>query len=135
MSSNDQIRILLIDDDYALRLMYSKAFTEHGFTVVGQAENGQKGLEMYQALKPDIVLCDIEMPVLNGVETLKAIMGDDPNACVIMLTSVKHPEVWEACLMEGARYYLNKDTPYPEIQKKVMENWQEHQRMFSRNQP
>ncbi|MBF0272480.1 MAG: response regulator [Magnetococcales bacterium] len=127
------LRLLLIDDDYALRLMYGKAFAEEGFEWVGEAENGREGVELYQSLKPDLVICDITMPVMDGMETLQAIFAKDPNACVIMLTSCLDQEKWTLCLAKGARYTLRKDTPFPEIRRKVLEIWKEYQSRFAKN--
>ncbi|MBF0192003.1 MAG: response regulator [Magnetococcales bacterium] len=121
------LRLLLIDDDFALRLMYGKAFAEEGFEWVGEAENGREGVELFQSLKPDLVICDIAMPVMDGMETLQAIFSQDPNACVIMLTSSMDQEKWTLCLAKGARYALRKDTPFPEIRRKVLEIWKEYQ--------
>lgn len=129
MEGTNKIRILLIEDDYALRMMFSKAFESGGFVVAGEAENGKAGLELYQSLTPDIVICDIEMPIINGIQTLKAIRAVNSKACVIMLTSVSHPEVWEECLLFGARHYINKETPHTLISSMVRESWAEHLRM------
>ncbi|MBF0623152.1 MAG: response regulator [Magnetococcales bacterium] len=127
---SEKPRILLIDDDYALRFMYSKVCSDAGFEVVGEAEDGQEGVGLFHTLKPDIVLCDIEMPVLTGIDALKAILELDSGACVIMLTSVSDTAVWDECLLSGARYYVQKETPYVELAKKVKEAWLEHCRML-----
>ncbi|MBF0587919.1 MAG: response regulator [Magnetococcales bacterium] len=124
------LKLLLIDDDYALRLMYGKAFEEDAFEVVGEAENGKIGIELHQDLKPDITLLDIEMPVMDGVAALQEIMAQSPDSCVIMLTSVDHPKVWEECLLAGAKRYLLKGTPYPVLQRKVLEVWDDHQKVL-----
>ncbi|NGZ06854.1 MAG: response regulator [Magnetococcales bacterium] len=121
------LRLLLIDDDHALRLMYGKAFAEEGFEWVGEAANGRDGLERYEAARPDVVICDIEMPIMNGIDTLQAILTLDPKACVIMLTSSMDREKWSICLAMGARYTVRKDTPFPEIRRKVLEIWKEYQ--------
>ncbi|MBF0188209.1 MAG: response regulator [Magnetococcales bacterium] len=119
-------RILLVDDDYALRLMYRKAFSEYGFIVVGEAENGEEGVKQFQELSPDIVLLDIEMPVMDGITALKSIMRSNPDACVIMLTSINHSQVWDDCLTAGASHYITKDTAYSMIHKRVEEVWAAH---------
>ncbi|MBF0214942.1 MAG: response regulator [Magnetococcales bacterium] len=125
------LRLLLIDDDFALRLMYGKAFAEEGFEWVGEAENGLEGLELFETHKPDVVICDIAMPEMDGIETLQAILASDPDALVIMLTSSLDQEKWTLCLAKGARYTLRKDTPFPEIRRKVLEIWKEYQGRFA----
>ncbi|MEO5347501.1 MAG: response regulator [Magnetococcus sp. YQC-9] len=130
LATGTALRLLLIDDDPVLRLMYAKAFAEEGFEWVGEAADGREGLRLYQALKPDVVICDIEMPVMDGQETLRGILAVDPNACVIVLTSSTDQEKWTICLANGARYTLRKDTPFPEIRRKVLEIWKEYQSRF-----
>ncbi|MBF0165046.1 MAG: response regulator [Magnetococcales bacterium] len=131
LAAGKALRMLLIDDDPVLRLMYAKAFADEGFEWVGEARDGQEGVSLYQALKPDVVICDIEMPVMDGLETLKALLAVDPNACVIILTSSVDQEKWTICLAHGARYTLRKDTPFPEIRRKVLEIWKEYQGRFA----
>lgn len=127
----EKTSILLIEDDFALRLMFRKLMEEAGFSVIGEAENGKEGVERHHSLKPDITLCDIEMPIMHGMETLKAILASNPSACVIMLTSVTHPDVWEDCLMAGARYYINKSSTHTDIVRIVRESWSEHQTLMA----
>ncbi|MBF0416803.1 MAG: response regulator [Magnetococcales bacterium] len=128
--SGQALRVLLIDDDPVLRLMYAKAFADDGFVWVGAASNGEEGVALYQALKPDVVICDIEMPVMNGFETLQCVLALDPNACVIILTSSVDQVQWSLCLAHGASYTLRKDTSFPEIRRMVMEIWKEYQTRF-----
>lgn len=80
--------ILICDDAAFMRMMIKDILTKNGYNVVGEAENGAKGIEKYNELHPDLVLMDITMPEMDGIESLKAIRAKDPNACVIMCSAM-----------------------------------------------
>ncbi|MBF0369693.1 MAG: response regulator [Magnetococcales bacterium] len=130
--ADPKIRLLLVEDDAPLRLMYRKAFEKKGFEVVGEGENGQEGIALFKTLKPDITLMDINMPVMNGIHGLKGILKADPKAFVIMLTSEFQAELWDECLLAGAEYYIRKETPLTETHRIILENWEEHLRTNGR---
>ncbi|MBF0154502.1 MAG: response regulator [Magnetococcales bacterium] len=119
-------RLLLVDDSNSLRMLFSTTLETAGFTIVAEARNGQEGLEKFLTHKPDITLLDIEMPVLDGYKTLKAIVQADKSALVIMLTSISQVEVWEDCYLAGAKAYIRKDSPLADLPARVMEIWQEN---------
>ncbi|MBF0142193.1 MAG: response regulator [Magnetococcales bacterium] len=118
--------LLLVDDDDNLRMLFSTALEGAGFNVVGEANQGDIGLEKYLALKPDLTLLDIEMPVMDGIRTLKAILGRNDNAVVVMLTSIQQSAIWDDCLLAGAKAYIRKDAPLADLPARVMEVWQEN---------
>ncbi|MBF0425990.1 MAG: response regulator [Magnetococcales bacterium] len=122
------LRLLLIDDSSSLRMLFSTTLEAAGFTVVAEAANGKEGVERYLALRPDVTLLDIEMPVMDGTQALKAIMRADKGALVIMLTSVSHATVWEDCYLAGAKAYVRKDAPLADLPAKVAEVWRESRR-------
>ena len=70
-------RILIVDDAAFMRMMIKNILTKNGYEVVGEAENGQVGFELYKQLKPDLVTMDITMPEMSGIEGVKAIPGPD----------------------------------------------------------
>ena len=80
--------ILVVDDAAFMRMMIKDILTKNGYNVVGEAENGAKALEKYTELKPDLVLMDITMPEVDGIQALKNIKGSDPNACIIMCSAM-----------------------------------------------
>ncbi|MBF0611288.1 MAG: response regulator [Magnetococcales bacterium] len=127
--SNEKISLLLIEDEDAQRMIYQKVFAKEPFQVIGEASNGQEGVQLFTQLKPDIILCDIHMPIMDGLATLKNILALDDKACIIMLTIVDHPDIWQECIALGARYFMKKNTPYSKMQQIVLDSWQEHQRM------
>ena len=69
--------ILIVDDAAFMRMMIKDILTKNGYNVVGEAENGAKAVEKYNELKPDLVLMDITMPEMDGIQALKAIKGAD----------------------------------------------------------
>ncbi|MBF0140025.1 MAG: response regulator transcription factor [Magnetococcales bacterium] len=131
MKADKKNTVLLIDDDFAIRMMFRKLLEEAGFSVIGEAEDGREGVELHNALKPDITLCDIEMPVMHGIAALKTILASFPTSCVIMLTSVNHPEVWEDCLLAGARFYINKSSTHADIIRIIRDSWNDHQKLMA----
>ena len=80
--------ILICDDAAFMRMMIKDILTKNGYNVVGEAENGAKGVEKYNELKPDLVLMDITMPELDGIQALKKIKEMDSSATVIMCSAM-----------------------------------------------
>ncbi len=100
---------IIIDDMASMRGIARIMLNAVGCDVVGEAENGALGLTLYQDQKPDLVLLDIEMPVKDGVSTLKSILARDKNAYIVMMTTVSNQAVVEACIVAGAKDYIVKD--------------------------
>ena len=75
--------ILICDDAAFMRMMIKDILTKNGYNIAGEAENGAKAVEKYAELKPDLVLMDITMPEMDGIEALKKIKETDPNAAVL----------------------------------------------------
>jgi len=114
-------RVLVIDDEESVRTWLKAMLISLGCEVVGEAKNGQEGVELFKRERPDLVLLDLEMPVMKGTEALDYILAEDPDAHVIMLTVVKDPAVIYDRLMAGARYYLPKDNPPEKIRATLQE--------------
>lgn len=110
------IRIMLVDDHPVLRVgLASVLSTSHGFRIVAEAEDGPSALSRYGAALPDVVLLDVSMERMDGIETLRRLLGEFPAARVIMLTSSKAPEDEALALAAGARGYLVKTAHHSEI--------------------
>lgn len=104
---NKNIRVLIVDDDRQIRNL-AQMFLEHaGYTVVGQAADGQQGYEMTHALAPDIVLMDNDMPKVTGIEATRLIQEHCPTP-VVMITSSVEKEVVDQASAAGAGAYLVK---------------------------
>ena len=80
--------ILICDDAAFMRMMIKDILTKNGYTVAGEAENGVKAIEKYNEVHPDLVLMDITMPEMDGIQALKKIKEADANACVIMCSAM-----------------------------------------------
>ncbi|WP_445631119.1 response regulator transcription factor [Nostoc sp. DSM 114167] len=110
------IRILLVDDQHLIRQgLKSMLESNAQMQVIGEAENGQRALEQVAALKPDIVLMDIRMPVMDGVATTKAIAQQYPEIKVLVLTTFDDDEYVFQAMRLGAKGYLLKDTEPDEL--------------------
>jgi two-component system, NarL family, nitrate/nitrite response regulator NarL len=104
------IRILLVDDQPLFRRALATLIAEQpDFTVVGEAENGLRAVEMARELQPDIVVMDIEMPVMNGVEATRLIRDHQPGVKVIVLTVSDADDYLFDAIRFGANGYLLKD--------------------------
>jgi CheY-like chemotaxis protein len=111
--------VLLCDDSRALRMLAAGQLEEAGFEVVGEAGNGLQALEQYQALRPDLVLLDLVMPECDGRQALARILEHDPQARVVILSSLGAQSDIEECLRIGARSYLQKPID-PEAMERVL---------------
>ena len=87
MNASEEIRVLLADDEPGMRMILRKMISRvEGFTLVGEATNGAELMEMYRALKPQVVFLDVDMPVMNGVECANRIEDEDPSCILIFAT-------------------------------------------------
>lgn len=103
-------RVLVTDDDPMVRAAYGAFFAQqHEFVVCGEARNGAEGVSAYATLLPDVVLMDLEMPVLSGIEATRQICSSRPEACVVVMTTFGTSEYVVAALRAGASGYLLKD--------------------------
>ena len=102
------IKVLLVDDARASRMIVGKIVKKLGHEIIAEAENGELGFEAYKEFKPDLVLSDVEMPVLNGYEMVKKIVQFDSNANIVMITSVVNAQIIQKILLTGAIDALRK---------------------------
>ena len=100
--------VLLCDDSRALRMLAADQLDQSGFQVAGEAGNGLEAIRQYEALRPDLVLLDLVMPECDGREALARILELDPQARVVILSSLGAQRDIEECLRIGARSYLQK---------------------------
>ena len=100
--------VLICDDAAFMRVMIKDILTKNGYNVVGEAENGNVAVDKYTELKPDLVLMDITMPEMDGIESLKAIRAKDPNACVIMCSAMGQQAMVIEAIQSGAKDFIVK---------------------------
>jgi DNA-binding NarL/FixJ family response regulator len=105
----EKIKVLIADDQEIIRKSLAIVLNMSGdIEVAGTAENGAAAVEMTGRLAPDVVLMDVQMPVMNGVDATKAIKKANPDVLVIMLTTFQEAEVVTGALNAGAEGYLLK---------------------------
>jgi two-component system response regulator DegU len=109
------VRLLIADDHRMLREGLRRSMVDEGFEVVGEASNGKEAVELAEELRPDVVLMDVSMPELDGVEAVSRISQIAPEVRVVMLTMHSDPEVVTAAIRAGAGGYLVKDCSTDEI--------------------
>ena len=102
--------ILIVDDSRTSRKMLRNVLEESGHVIVGEAVNGQEGVQQFQALKPELVTLDITMPIVDGIEALKMIRAFSKDVKIIMVTAAGQKNKMIECIKEGADEFLTK--PY-----------------------
>jgi two-component system chemotaxis response regulator CheY len=107
--------VLLVDDEPHIRKYVGLILKQLGRPLIVEAANGEEAVEAYRRENPDLVLMDVNMPKLDGLDALRQIRALDPDSVVIMLTSLANRETVEQALELGAVGYIRKDTPKNEI--------------------
>jgi DNA-binding NarL/FixJ family response regulator len=107
-------RIVLVDDDEILRLSLRAAFTRAGWKVVAEAPDGKSGVDIALSERPHVVLMDLSMPNMGGIEATRAIRAMAPETEVVVLTVTEDRTVFDA-LKAGASGYLLKGTPLDQV--------------------
>ncbi|MHC2070391.1 response regulator [Bremerella sp. T1] len=101
-------RALVCDDSMLMRKLVIDSLTEDGWTIVGEAQNGQEAVEKYQELKPDVVTLDIVMPEHDGIFGLEQIMNFDPDAKVVMVSALNQTSLVAESVRKGAQDFMVK---------------------------
>ena len=100
--------ILICDDAAFMRMMIKDILTKNGYNIAGEAENGAKAVEKYNETKPDLVLMDITMPEMDGIQALKKIKEIDPSSCVIMCSAMGQQAMVIEAIQSGAKDFIVK---------------------------
>ena len=100
--------VLICDDAAFMRVMIKDILTKNGYDVVGEAENGQKAVEKYLETKPDLVMMDITMPEMDGIQALKKIKESDAGATVIMGSAMGQQAMVIESIQSGAKDFIVK---------------------------
>lgn len=108
-------RVLLVDDHRLIREGLRRALEDAGFEVVGEASDGAEGVELAQVHRPDVVLMDVSMPVLDGITATRRMRTRSPHAKVVILTMHADAELVERARSAGAAGYLVKDASSSEV--------------------
>lgn len=113
------IRLMLADDHRMLREGLRRSMTERGFQVVGEARDGAEAVELAAALRPDVILMDVTMPEMDGVEATRQIKARHPEIRIVMLTMHADQDVLAEAIRAGANGYLVKDCSTDEISSAI----------------
>jgi len=110
LTSGDQpkIRFLVVDDSVFARKNICKMVESFGGEIAGEAGDGIAAIASYKDTHPDIVLMDITMPKMEGIEAVEHIVRDHPNACIVMVSSVGYQDNILSALQKGARHFVQK---------------------------
>lgn len=100
--------ILIVDDASFMRMMIKDILTKNGFEIAGEAENGLVAVEKYKELKPELVIMDITMPEMDGIQAVKEIRSIDPNAKIIMCSVMGQQAMVIEAIQAGARDFIVK---------------------------
>ena len=109
MHSEKQHRVLLVDDAEDIRMLLRMAMKKHGgLTVVGEAADGVEAVQQASELRPDLVLLDLAMPRMDGLEALPLIRAAVPDVRVIVLSGFSHDALADKAIEAGADHYVVK---------------------------
>jgi len=117
-----RIRILIVDDHALLRAGLTASLgAEPDMEIVAAASNGQEAVELFRQHQPDIIVMDLKMPVMGGVEAIRAIRGQSPAARVVVLSTYEGDDDIYRALQAGAASYLLKDTLAEDLVRVIRE--------------
>jgi len=123
MTPKKKPKVLIVEDEDHVRRLLKSIMESMNCEVVGEAQNGKDAVVQYLRLKPNMMLLDINMPVKSGKKALAEILKKNPNAFVIMLTSLSDKETIEECMELGAAGFVRKDLPIEEIKEVIRKTW------------
>jgi two-component system chemotaxis response regulator CheY len=103
-----KIRFLVVDDSVFARKNICKMVEAFGGEIAGEAGDGYAAIAQYNDTHPDIVLMDITMPKMEGIEAVEHIVKDHPEACIVMVSSVGYQDNILSALQKGARHFVQK---------------------------
>ena len=108
-------RVVLVDDTEDLRQLMRLTLLRAGWEVVGEAGDGAAGIEVVREQSPDLVLLDLSMPVMDGLEALPHIRAACPRATIVVMSGFGASQMTEPALAQGADGYVEKGTPLREV--------------------
>ncbi|MBD3107362.1 response regulator [Bacillus sp. AGMB 02131] len=106
-------RVLIVDDAKFMRMTLSNIFIKAEHNIVGEAENGRQAIEMYREHQPDLVTMDITMPEMSGLEAVKEIRKEFPDAKIIMCSAMGQQKMVVEAIEAGAKDFIVK--PFDEL--------------------
>jgi NarL family two-component system response regulator LiaR len=120
MTDVDAIRILVVDDHAVVREgLRALIETEPGMALVGEGADGGEAVQMARSLQPDVILLDLVMPRMGGIEAISEIKGENPDARILVITSFAEDEKVFSAIKAGALGYLLKDASPRELLRAI----------------
>ena len=120
MSATDDVRVLVVDDDFMVARIHTQ-FVERtdGFVVVGVASSGQAALDDTARLRPDLLLLDVHLPDMTGIDVLRRLRAGGDDVGVLMVTAAREADTVRAAAAGGAVHYLVKPFDYEDLQVRL----------------
>ena len=103
-----EVNVMTVDDSAAILTIIAAYLEDSEFNVIASERDGRRAVQRYDEIRPDIVLLDLIMPGQSGVETLSQILAIDPQACIVMISSLGTEDAIHECLTTGATSFLQK---------------------------
>ncbi|ALC85487.1 MULTISPECIES: response regulator [Bacillaceae] len=100
--------VLVVDDAVFMRATIKRMLENQQFEVIGEASNGNEAVELYRQLLPDVVTMDITMPGMTGIEAVKAIVTEYPDAKIVMVTALGQQKLIVEAIENGAKDFITK---------------------------
>lgn len=111
--------VLIVDDSMLLRRMIAEVLEESGWTIAGEATNGDEAVRKYVELQPDVVTLDIVMPKVDGIHALEEIIEFDPKAKVVIVSALNQSKLISEAIRKGARDFIVKPFMPEQLQETV----------------
>lgn len=112
-------RILIVDDSFVVRRNIETILKKAGHEIIGIAGDGKQALSLYMELRPDLITMDISMPVMDGVDAVKAIIGFDPEAKIVMISALNQKQMVLDAITSGAKHYILKPIDENQMMKVI----------------
>lgn len=120
----DEAKILIGDDSALARKQLKDVIAQFGGSTFVEAKNGQEAIDMFKAEKPDVVFLDIVMPIKDGIAAVKEIIEVDPNAVIIIVSSVGTQGQLRNAIEAGAKDFVQKPLSLEQIEKILMNHFE-----------
>jgi len=108
-------RVMIADDSGSIRLVLTDILTIGKHELIGEAKDGAEAVEVYNEVKPDVLLLDLAMPKKDGLTVIKEIMTSDPHAKIIVITATENQKLLNQCLEAGAKSYILKQFNFDKV--------------------
>ncbi len=105
-------RFMIVDDSLFQRMNLKKIIAQMGGDVIAEASNGREAIELYLRMRPDLVLMDLVMPEMEGIEAVEKIMEIDKDAKIVVVSSIGYDEIVNKALLLGAKQFMIKPVDF-----------------------